>query len=91
MVGALYLGVGIGSIVVLVWSFLWRRRSAALVICGVISVLFGASLAGLFLHDGTGLLDDLPDWLFALVPFVWGGIACVRLVCIRHDHKAEQV
>ncbi len=88
MVGALYFGVGIGSVVTLVWSFVRRRWSVVLMTCAVISVLFGVALASLFVNDGTSLSDDLPDWLFALVPLVCGGITCVRLLFVRRKNAA---
>ena len=83
LVGLLYFTVGIGSLIAMIWSFLRPRRSFVLLVCAVISILFGAGLAGLFLNDGTSLSEDLPDWLFALVPLLCGIITCLRFICVK--------
>ena len=88
MIGALYIGFNLLSVVTLIWSFARRRRSSVLFVCGILSVLFGAVLAGLFIQDGTSFAADLPDWLFALVPLVCGCISCVRFLFVRHERAA---
>lgn len=88
MVGLLYCTVGIGSVVTLVWSFLRGRRSLLVLIGAAVSALFGAGLSLLFLQDGTTLSEDWADWLFAGVPLICGGIACIRFIFTRDEKQA---
>lgn len=88
-VSLLYLAIKVGSIVLLVRSFLRRGVNGVMLGYAVACVVFGLVLVGVFIGEGTRPSDDSLDWVFALIPLACGSVVSIRFICGRHRHRTE--